>query len=93
MQYLNALGLALFRREVPVVHIILSPCVPYLKYVGPPAAAWAMFHALGLDAMVIRVLANEDAKLRARQLQQQIHANPPVTQHKVMDSGIKTVGL
>lgn len=65
--YVKAVGLGLSRRELPFAHIVLSPCVPLVKYVGPILGIWALYSACGLDSMHIRMIADEDAQNRAFQ--------------------------
>lgn len=60
--YAKAVRLGLFRRELPFAHIVLSPCVPLVKYAGPVVGIWAVYSACGMDSMHIRMIADEDAQ-------------------------------
>lgn len=66
LRYVQAVGLGLSRREVPLIHIVFSPCVPLIKYVVPVVGIWAVYFACGLDSMHIRMIADEDAHNRAQ---------------------------
>ena len=63
-RYLHAVASAVRHPELPLAHIVLHPLVPTLKYVVPVGALVGFGHWAGFDAMAIRMMADEDARLR-----------------------------
>jgi hypothetical protein len=64
LRYVHAVSAAITNPKQPLVHIVLHPFVPYLKYAVPLSLVFAIGHFTCLDAMVIRMIADEDARRR-----------------------------
>jgi hypothetical protein len=64
VQHVHAVGAAAVHKKQPFVHILLSPTVPLVKYVLPVGIIFAFGHWAAVDAMFIRMMADEDARLR-----------------------------
>ena len=64
LQYMHAVASATVTPKQPALHIALHPFVPYVKYVAPMAAIIAIGHAFSLDAMMMRILSDDEARRR-----------------------------
>ena len=64
VRYAHAVGAALWHPKQPLLHIVLHPAIPYVKYVAPVALLMAIGKLTCLDLMFIRMLADEDARRR-----------------------------
>lgn len=80
VRYMHAVGAATMHSRQPFIHILLSPAVPLVKYALPVAAILAIGHLTATDAMFVRMMADEDARLRllAQSQQHRVQPGPPV---------------
>lgn len=60
----HAVGAAFVAPRQPLLHIVLHPFVPYAKYALPIAGIVAIGHIFSLDAMMMRILSDDEAKRR-----------------------------
>jgi hypothetical protein len=63
LQYIHAVSAAVRHRGQPLAHLLLRPIIPALKYVLPLGGTIMLIHFTGVDSMVSRILAEEDARL------------------------------
>jgi hypothetical protein len=64
LRYVHAVGAAIVDPKQPLVHIVLHPLVPFVKYAVPVSLVLAIGHFTCVDIMVIRMIADEDARAR-----------------------------
>jgi hypothetical protein len=64
LRYFHSVVSAVVHPQMPLVHIALHPFVPYVKYVAPVGLAITVARLTSIDAMMIRIISDEDARCR-----------------------------
>lgn len=64
VRYAHAVSAAAWHPKQPLLHVVLHPVIPYVKYVAPVVLLIGVGHLTCLDLMFVRMLADEDARQR-----------------------------